>query len=51
MTVATVIRTTALDKEMIRDAAMREGMSTSVFIRRVLAKYGVFPMVQTDEEA
>lgn len=51
MTVATVIRTTPLDKEMIRDAAKREGMSTSVFVRRVLAQYGVFPMVQADEEA
>ena len=51
MTVATVIRTTTLDKEMIRQAAMKEGMSTSVFIRRVLAKYGVFPMVRVDEEA
>ncbi len=50
MTCNTVIRTTPLDKEMIRQAAMKEGMSTSVFIRRVLAKYGVFPMVQVDEE-
>ena len=51
MTCNTVIQTPSLDKEMIRKAAMEEGMSKSVFICRVLAKYGVIPMVQLDAEA
>ena len=46
MTVATVIRITPEDKECIRKAARSEGLSTSTFVRRVLADAGVFPMVQ-----
>ena len=49
MTVNTIIRITPQDKECIRKAAKDEGMSTSTFIRRVLAQAGVFPIIQEQE--